>query len=150
MASTQDTSETSSASRNRRRVSRVNYAEDNSIDETLTDGSLVHSELLPPTTDLLDNSSKDLLSKVPSGFIKPDLAATIKRDRDALLEKVPLNWQPTVSPKIAMLAMLDFNGAIMVSDSTQTHLHLADGTVFSPEGNDISLLYFDYVVTNAF
>lgn len=135
MASSQDSLESGTASRTRRRVSRVNYAEDTSFDDSLLNTEPT-SETSKPASNmppLLDKVLKSSSSKSTSLVVRKEPAPgpQSKRDRDMALEKFPMNWQPKRSPSSSLLTMLDFGSATVKADSC---LHLADGSVFSPEG----------------
>lgn len=139
MAAIQDLSEGGSSSRTRRRVSRVNYAEDTSFDEGIADPTDDLSESNLGNPSLPGKVLKLVSVKQASLPAKKDnlLGQSSKRGNDTALEKIPMNWQPKYTSANSMLGMLDFHFATIKSDSS---LHLADGTIFSPEGN--IFLYF--------
>lgn len=131
MASTHESAESIQSARTRRRVSRVNYAEDTALDDTLQNMEISTEQPTDdPALSVLPTKTPKV-SKITNMIGKKDSALPNKRDMDAMIDKFPMNWQPKIPPANPMLAMLDFRGAT-VKDSK---LHLSDGTVFSPEGN---------------
>lgn len=125
VASTNDSSSNGTNPRGRRRVSRVNYAEDLSFD----DGMAFSTEL-----NATVSAGKLASEKTPPVIGK---SATSVPQRDLLngstgmnVDSVPLNWQPK-QPANALLNILDFTNAVVKADGI---LYLRDGTTFSPEG----------------
>lgn len=114
-----------SANRSRRRVSRINYAEDNAPDESPNtyQPEELSNKSSPGSTDEFKGVKKSLahITKQQHGS-KRGLSGT---------EDFPMNWQPKTSIETSGLAMLDLKDATVELDNS---LHLADGTVYSPEG----------------
>lgn len=112
------------ANRSRRRMSRINYAEDESADEPYNVDTTEEIKNGAPT-----NGTKRRPGRPPASSLKNVVG--VKRDS---VESVtfPSNWQPHTSPKASRLALLDLKGATIESDNS---LHLRNGAIFSPEGN---------------
>lgn len=125
VASASDSSSNGTKPRGRRRVSRVNYAEDLFFDDTtvFSNGS-----------NTSGSASKSIPEKLVTLVSKPTNSVTKKDLVDGSTgvnsEDVPLNWQPK-QPDNAMLNIIDFTNAVVKTDGI---LYLRDGTTYSPEG----------------
>ena len=100
--------------RSKRKVSRVNYAEENNDDEV---------EPVAEATPVVDVGSKGKKSVKSNGT---------KRDSTTLsaADKFPLNWQRRVPAGEKTSSVMDFDGAVL----KEGVLRLLDGTSLGPEG----------------
>lgn len=125
VASTSDSSGNDTKPRGRRRVSRVNYAEDLSFYDTTVFSN--GSDISVSASKSISEKSVTLVSKSANSVTKKD---QINGSTGVDNEDVPLNWQPK-QPDNAMLNIIDFSNAVVKPDGI---LYLRDGTTYSPEG----------------
>jgi hypothetical protein len=124
VASTSDSSN-GTKPRGRRRVSRVNYAEDLSFDDGVAFGSELNT--MVSAGKLVSEISPTVTGKSANFVAQRDL---LNGSTELNVDGVPLNWQPK-QPENALLDILDFTNAVVKADGI---LYLRDGTTFSPEG----------------
>lgn len=115
----------STGSRSRRKVSRVNYAEDSNVEEVSERSSSISSVSTAATSTTTTGG--------PGRGRRKNTEA--KRERDSVTDNFPMNWQRRIPAGEKLSATMDYSGAT-VADGV---LYFKDGTRLEPDG---MLLFF--------
>jgi hypothetical protein len=110
----------STGSRSRRKVSRVNYAEDSNVEEVSERSSSISSVSTAATGSTGTGG--------PGRGRKKNTEA--KRERDSVTDNFPMNWQRRILAGERLSATMDYSGARMADGI----LYFKDGTTLEPDG----------------